>query len=291
MMRGVVLLALLAVGAQAQGCGRTPIAPNLNNKGVRDINNEIVGGVDAVPGSWPWQIVWCSGTNPATCSLSCGGSVVHQNWVITAGHCVNAANPGQYTVKAGVFRYGSTTGTESTAQISSVQQIFRHPQYVTVQGAPFYDIAMVRLATPFTFTNNVQPVCLPSADTAQTSPPSAAWVTGWGTTAAGGQVSPTLKQVNVPFVSAASCTQSYGNAANNTLMTCAGRSGKDSCQGDSGGPMVGLSSNGSWFEYGIVSWGQGCAQAGYPGVYARTSAFCSWISSTTGGDVNCARPT
>jgi len=293
MLSGGLILFALLTGVQAQGCGRTPIAPNTNNKGVRDINNEIVGGVNAVPYSWPWQIVWCVGTNPSTCSLSCGGSIVAPNWIITAGHCVsgNQNNPGRFMVKAGVFDYMGTPGTEQSAQVSQVQRIILHNQYATVSGAPRYDIALVQLATPFTFTNQVQPVCLPSADTAQTNPPSTLWTTGWGTTSSGGQVSRQLKQVLLPTVSNANCQGSYGNAFNGPLMCCAGQSGKDACQGDSGGPLVGLSNNGSWFMYGITSWGQGCALQGYPGVWARTSAFCSWVSTQTGGQVNCAAPT
>jgi len=288
---GLVLLALVA-GIQAQGCGRTPIAPNMNNNGERDINNEIVGGVNAVPNSWPWQVVWCVGANPASCSLSCGGSVIHNNWIITAGHCVygNTNNPGRFLVKAGVFDYA--TSTEASMQAVGVKNIFLHPSY-TQSGVPRFDIAVVELTTSLQYTNQVQPVCLPSADSTQTSPPSSAWVTGWGTTTVGGggSVSRQLKQVNVPFVTYASCRNSYSTNVDDSQMTCAGVTGKDSCQGDSGGPLVGLSNNGSWFEYGIVSWGQGCANAGYPGVYARTSAFCTWINQATRGDVNCARPT
>ena len=56
-------------------------------------------------------------------------------------------------------------------------------------------------------------------------------------------------------------------------MICAGEAGKDSCQGDSGGPMT----SGD-YHVGIVSWGYGCARAGYPGVYSQTDAFLSFIN-------------
>ena len=56
-------------------------------------------------------------------------------------------------------------------------------------------------------------------------------------------------------------------------MICAGKAGKDSCQGDSGGPMV--DSEGK--QVGIVSWGYGCADEGYPGVYTRVSHYYDWI--------------
>jgi len=290
-MLPVLFFVLLQVVGSLAQCGNTPVMPNTNNKGERDINNEIVGGVNAVPYSWPWQIEWCIGSSASSCSLSCGGSVVGNNWVITAGHCVygQTGNPGQFMVKAGLFDYQATPSSESGSQAVKVAQIYLHPQY-SQTSAPTYDIALIRLATPLTYSDHIRPVCLPSADSTQTVPPNMAWVTGWGTTSSGGQVSRQLKQVQVPFVAYSSCQNSYG-VINNNVMVCAGRTGKDSCQGDSGGPLVQKSGNGSWYMYGIVSFGQGCASANYPGVYSRTSAYCNWISTTTGGQVTCSRPT
>ena len=61
-------------------------------------------------------------------------------------------------------------------------------------------------------------------------------------------------------------------------MICAGleEGGKDSCQGDSGGPLV----SGNVLA-GIVSWGYGCAVAGYPGVYTEVAHFSNWINQNT----------
>lgn len=54
-------------------------------------------------------------------------------------------------------------------------------------------------------------------------------------------------------------------------------------QGDSGGPLVSKTAN-QWVQAGIVSWGQGCAEPGFPGVYARVSQYQSWITSYIGSD-------
>jgi trypsin len=64
-------------------------------------------------------------------------------------------------------------------------------------------------------------------------------------------------------------------------MFCAGvqsTGGKDSCQGDSGGPIIDKSTR---VLLGLVSWGEGCAQAGKPGVYTRvgSSSVRSFITA------------
>ena len=64
-------------------------------------------------------------------------------------------------------------------------------------------------------------------------------------------------------------------------MICAGYpgvGGKDACQGDSGGPFV-CNDGGKAVIAGVVSWGNGCALADYPGVYARTTYVLDWINS------------
>ncbi len=66
-------------------------------------------------------------------------------------------------------------------------------------------------------------------------------------------------------------------------MICAGymQGGKDSCQGDSGGPLILEDANG-WFQIGIVSWGNECALANYPGVYTNLANYRNWIEGYTG---------
>merc|ERR1711978_46903 len=85
-------------------------------------------------------------------------------------------------------------------------------------------------------------------------------------------------EVEVDIVQNSDCNDSYnGDIATN--MLCAARKGKDSCQGDSGGPLIVKGSDASGdIQVGVVSWGNGCADREYPGVYARVSSQIDWIN-------------
>uniref|UniRef100_A0A8B9HT36 trypsin n=1 Tax=Astyanax mexicanus TaxID=7994 RepID=A0A8B9HT36_ASTMX len=106
-------------------------------------------------------------------------------------------------------------------------------------------------------------------------------VSGWGFTTPSGGIPTTLRTVALPIVSESWCnsTDSY-NGNITELMICAGYTdgGKDACSGDSGGPLV---CEGR--VYGIVSWGTGCADAQYPGVYTSVAKFRKWIDETVFG--------
>lgn len=78
-----------------------------------------------------------------------------------------------------------------------------------------------------------------------------------------------MRQVSVPIVSDRTARRAYSSQYFPTLMVAAGVSGKDSCQGDSGGPLFNPGSTST--QVGIVSFGRGCARAGYPGVYTEVN--------------------
>lgn len=82
-------------------------------------------------------------------------------------------------------------------------------------------------------------------------------------------------------MSDATCQQAYGSDLVPGDEICAGfvqQGGVDTCQGDSGGPMFRKDDSGAFIQVGIVSWGQGCAEPGYPGVYSEVSTFAADIA-------------
>ena len=102
-------------------------------------------------------------------------------------------------------------------------------------------------------------------------------VLGWGRTRDGGPRASGLRGVEVDIWSAGQCRAAYSGVAQvRREMVCAGRLGRDSCTGDSGGPLV-LCSQGCVLV-GVASWGVGCAESKYPGVYTRLDKFTSWIT-------------
>jgi hypothetical protein len=148
-------------------------------------------------------------------------------------------------------------------------------------------VALLRLSTPLTLNStNVKAIPIVTkadATAGVTNPGVVARVTGWGTTSSGGSTLPTtLMTVDVNIISNSQAQSSYPSETIGADQIGAAAPGKDSCQGDSGGPLTVLKGS-TRVLAGVVSWGYGCADSRYPGMYARVSSFESWINSTIGG--------
>lgn len=60
-------------------CGIQSIRPDLGS-------DRVVGGEESVPGSWPWQIsIQKKDIQPS--GHVCGGALINNFWIVTAGHC------------------------------------------------------------------------------------------------------------------------------------------------------------------------------------------------------------
>uniref|UniRef100_A0A4W4FXW6 Peptidase S1 domain-containing protein n=1 Tax=Electrophorus electricus TaxID=8005 RepID=A0A4W4FXW6_ELEEL len=254
-------------------CGRPPLV------------NRIVGGSEAQEGAWPWQVdIQVESTGHV-----CGGSIISRRWVLSAAHCFpNPSDVSSYRLYMGRYQLNGYNQFET---LSRVRMVVIPEGYSNPQGGS--DIALVQLSTPVTWSDRIQPVCLPSADLHFKSG-TLCYVTGWGDIQEGVSISGTgtLRQVGVPIIDQASCSSMYQIHSSNSDpvvilpdMICAGykEGGKDSCQGDSGGPLVCSVGNGTWIQAGIVSFGLGCAQRNRPGVYSKVSSFAGFIHSTVPG--------
>ncbi|XP_053371256.1 serine protease 27-like [Clarias gariepinus] len=248
--------------SQLNVCGRAPL------------NTKIVGGEDAAAGSWPWQVSFQRGG-----SHFCGGSLISEKWVLSAAHCFQSITAPDITIFLGL---ASLQGFNSNMQTATTSNIIINEAYDPVSNDN--DIALVELDFPVTFSSYVVPVCLTASNSFLPAGTNV-WVTGFGRIGTNVNLPPpeTLQEVEVPIVSNSDCANSYSSITNN--MICAGLSqgGKDSCQGDSGGPLV-IRVNGIWVQAGIVSFGHGCAQPNFPGVYTRVSQYQGWIDGSSGSN-------
>nr|DAA64574.1 TPA_exp: trypsin 2B [Locusta migratoria] len=257
MSRSAVLLCLLVAA-----CGAAPSTRVRRPRPRPLLDGRIVGGEPVDISQYPWQI-----------SLedygwhNCGGSVIGSTWVLTAGHCVRGTTPSELTVRAG------TSTRESGGTVFDVATIIEHELHSSYTRD--YDFALLEIDGSFTFGTNVQAVGLGTSELAGGT---AVTITGWGTLQSGGESPVQLQAVTTSIVDRDACNDAYGGDILDTMI-CAGEEegGKDSCQGDSGGPLVSGST-----QYGIVSWGYGCAVEGYPGVYANVPSARSWITEKTG---------
>ncbi|KAM3828798.1 chymotrypsinogen A-like [Vipera latastei] len=241
-------------------CGDPAIKPVITSY------SRIVNGEDAVPGSWPWQV----SLQEASGWHFCGGSLINENWVVTAAHC------GVTTKDVVVLGEFDRSSPEEDIQRLAVQKFIIHPDWDSAQLTN--DIALIKLATPAVFSETVSPVCLTDAsDSFQSG--DLCVTTGWGKTRYNAFDTPSkLQQTALPLLSNEQCMEFWGDQISDSMI-CAGGAGSSSCMGDSGGPLVCQNGN-IWKLVGSVSWGSGYCSVTTPAVYARVSVLRDWLEST-----------
>lgn len=258
----------------------------------------IVGGQPAAPGSFGFVANVYIGDQP-----QCTGTLIAPRWVLTAAHCASISGaatmglggtpatfpPAAYDVKLGTVQTSGAGGEDH-----HVSAVVLDPAFSAATGAED-DVALLELTTP----SAQMPVPIAAVgERAIWKPGALAAIAGFGTTAPSGTAKPATMQVaNVPITTDAYCAAAYPPGAANEAandgsfdartMVCAGYSqgGHDTCEGDSGGPLLAATPAGAWRLVGATSFGNGCAQPGFPGVYARVAEgpIRAWIASRVPG--------
>jgi secreted trypsin-like serine protease len=233
--------------------------------GPSDAVPGVVGGTRAAQGEFPWMV---------RLSLGCGGSLITNQIVLTAAHCITGGTGEISSITA-------TTGVVDLADVAATKVrssfVYKSPDYVNYDKGE--DWALIKLAQPVPLPERPT-LGLPTSKEQDKGPFT---IMGWGADREGGYQQRWLLKAAVPAVDDQTCGPAYRDSGANFVddaMLCAGlfgTGGVDTCQGDSGGPMVAQAAPDAFVQVGIVSWGHGCAQAQYPGVYTEVSTYADKI--------------
>ncbi|XP_008105855.1 enteropeptidase isoform X1 [Anolis carolinensis] len=234
-------------------------------------STKIVGGSDAQGGAWPWVISLDFSARPY-----CGGSLVSNEWLVSAAHCVYGRNmkPSQWKAVLGMHNNLNLSNPQTV--IREIDQIIISPHYN--KRTKDSDIALMHLQFRVNFTDYIQPICFPEKNRSFL-PGKQCFIAGWGeTTHHAGSVANILQEAEVPLIAHKKCQQLMPEYNITENMLCAGydEGGIDSCQGDSGGPLM-CQENEKWLLAGVTSFGYQCALPHRPGVYVNVSKFVDWI--------------
>jgi secreted trypsin-like serine protease len=257
-----------------------------------DVNAEIIGGQKVGQGRDTFVVFVLVDLGGQY--LQCGGSLITPDYVLTAAHCVQNEQGVVLPASAFTLAIGSADLNKlKGGNVRGVTAVTQHPAWNPQTFAN--DAALLRLdaAVPADVASPV--AFVGSGQTGYDAAGTPVDVAGWGITNSG-NTTDQLQQTTLNMVGDAGCQAIYATAPQQfdpAIMLCAGATNRDSCQGDSGGPLfaqefVGFKTKKKktksgkkrkkkvavyrQVQSGIVSWGIGCADPSFPGVYTRLSS-------------------
>ncbi|VEN45021.1 unnamed protein product [Callosobruchus maculatus] len=240
---------------------------NLDATPLQKVGPRIIGGHDTKIEDHPYQVGLIVDNE-----FSCGASIISPTWLLTAAHCVYVAQIQNSTIQV----FANSTEVNSGIFIYANQSIY-HEKFI--YGLEDYDIGLIQVSEPLKCVN-CKPIDL---DTAGPKLNQSATITGWGKINEMDLPEPhkILQKATVRVLNQTLCEEWYLPKKKYVTerMFCAGYAmgGIDACEGDSGGPIV----IGGKLA-GVTSWGIGCAEPKFPGVYTKVTAYLDWIKEHSG---------
>ncbi|MBR0696249.1 serine protease [Bradyrhizobium lablabi] len=293
-----IKLACVLAALSSLACAASADAESLMPRGPRDesakkivsdlvaqqrkLLPKIVGGTDAKPGEFPHQIGFLAkddnGHQPGINRFFCAGSIISNQWVLTAAHCV----VGMVAFKE-LIAVGAGSIDLNKLEEFDIDEIWVHPRYS--DATHDYDFALVKIRA--SFPDREIPVVTRS-DNQFINEGDVATITGWGAVEPNGQVQQFLRKADVKIISRSDCNDANSYDGKVTArMICLGvqGGGKDACAGDSGGPALARGQGGTRVLFADTSWGEGCAAPEKYGVYGRIISVRAWLDLVTNGEI------
>jgi hypothetical protein len=270
------------------------LLPKQYDCGAQVLGNKISNGEIAELNDFPWLALLKYKIKNGTSKLNCHGTLISRKYVVTAAHCVDFTLARKVTIGVldkvvlGEYDLDNTTDCilreyggpcADPIQELSIESNHSHPKFGTVGGG-LYDIALIRLKDPATFSVYVKPICLP-LNRIDVALGETFWISGWGRTKPGGPISKIKLKGRVHHLTRDQCNTD--TLQPDVTQICAGsNNGTDTCSGDSGGPLM--------FQkvfddhevrnilVGVVSFGVSCGAG--RGIYTDVSSYMDWILET-----------
>jgi trypsin len=274
---------------------RTLLATLAVTAGLAAPAQAVVGGQDASPGEYPYVAHILIDR-----AFQCTGTLVTPTHVVTAAHCgslvpggvanVPIGQPGQLIeVSLGAHRTPSaslTGGYQSEGEKHVAKSVSVAPGWAGL-GSVSSDVSVVELPTP---SANAPVKIASAAERSLWTAGTMATIAGYGVTESDGDQPEFLQEAQVPISADAVTAEAYpylvegvdplfGGFESRTQVGAGfPEGGVDTCQGDSGGPLLVPAGSGLRLV-GDTSYGNGCAEPGFPGVYGRVAddTLREWI--------------
>ncbi|XP_061164327.1 atrial natriuretic peptide-converting enzyme-like [Saccostrea echinata] len=244
----------------------------------------ISGGDLSTRGRWPWVVSLSYLGKPI-----CSGVLINPLWVLTAGHCMAVSGVYNYThtpnnVQVLLGSVKRTRDLKGGELLLRAVEIRHHPDMKwTGEGTIYWDIALIRLERPVTFTAVIQPICLSSNHSDPVT--STCYLTGWGSIEPNQEMTVEyLREAKLRVWDEEECRKNTivsESTVDTNFTLCAGyTSGTLSgCRGDSGSGLMCMNRYNQWSVEGVMS--SGAAQCGVPSSQAlrftKVSATLPWI--------------